>query len=185
MHTDTLLIALANATTPRRQMLSLTARSAALAGVALAGRNTAIAHADDDEALVGSWMVAATPAGAQAGPPRLLASFTNGGVAVRTAPLQQAAPSALGSDKMVISTTHGAWVRNGDSTFGLTFVGFAFDDTGKFLAMQRIRAGIQLNESQDGFTGAYKADFIGADGQLLVSISGTYQGVRIQVEAPA
>jgi len=185
MHTNTLPFVTANSHTWRRQMLSLAARSAALAGAVLAGQSRATARAEEDEALVGSWMVAAAPDGTPSGPPRLLYSFISGGVAVRTAPLQQAAPAALGSDKMFISTTHGAWVRNDDGTFALTFVGFAFDDKGKFLAMQRIRASAQFNESQNGATGAYKADFIGADGQVLVSISGTYQGVRIQVEAAA
>ena len=36
---------------------------------------------------------------------RLLVSFTSDGIALRTAPLQQAAPPALGTEKMFISTT--------------------------------------------------------------------------------
>jgi len=55
-------------------------------------------------------------------------NFTSDGVALRTAPLQQTAPPALGADKMFISTTHGAWARTDDGMFGLTWVGFAFDD---------------------------------------------------------
>ncbi len=85
---------------------------------------------------------------------------------------------------MFISTTLGAWVRSADGTFGLTFVGFAFDDTGKFLASQHIRVAVQVNDNQDRFTGPFKTDFIGADGQVLASVSGTVQGTRIQVEAP-
>jgi hypothetical protein len=69
--------------------------------------------------------------------------------------------------------------------FGLTFAGFAFDDTGSFLAMQRIRVAVQVNEAQDGFTGPFKTDFVGADGQVLASSSGTVQGTRMQVEALA
>ncbi len=184
MHSDTLPFVLANSRARRRQMLGLTTRSAAVAGVAIAGWGGATARADDDEALVGSWMVAATPAGTPSGPPRLLASFISGGVAVRTAPLQQTALAGLGLGKMFISTTHGAWVRSADGTFGLTFVGFAFDDTGKFLAAQHIRVAVQVNDNRDRFTGPFKTDFIGADGQVLASISGTVQGTRIQVEAP-
>src|SRR5207248_8914059 len=114
-----------------------------------------------------------------------LVSFTGDGVALRTAPLQQAAPAALGVAKMFISTTHGAWVRMDDGMFGLTWVGFAFDDAGKFLATQRVRVAVQLNDSLDGFTGPFTADFIGADGRVLASTSGTVQGTRIQVERPA
>jgi len=185
MHTNRLPFVSANSHLWRRQMLSLAARSGALAGVVLASQSSAGARAEEDEALVGSWMVAATPAGTPSGPPRLLASFISGGVAVRTAPLQQAAPDALGSDKMLISTTHGAWVRNPDGTFGLTFVGFAFDDTGKFLAKQLIRIAVQVSDGQDRFTGPFRTDFIGADGLVLASTNGMVQGVRIQVEAPA
>ena len=167
----------------RRQLLRVTAGSAAaLAGVVLAGGNSGIARADNDRALVGSWLVAATLPGAPSAPPRLLVSFTGDGIALRTAPLQQAAPPALGADKMFISTTHGAWAPNGDGTFGLTFAGFAFDDTGKFLAVQRIRVAVQVNDSQDGFSGPFKTDFIGADGQVLASSSGSVEGTRMQVE---
>jgi hypothetical protein len=170
----------------RRRLLSVTSASAAaLAGVVLAGRGGAGARADEDQALVGSWLVAGTPSGAQSGPPRLLVSFTGDGVAMRTAPLQQAAPPALGTERMFISTTHGVWARNADGTMGITFVGFAFDDTGKFLAMQRIRVAVRVNDTQDGFTGPFTTDFIGPDGQILASSTGTVQGTRIQLEAPA
>jgi hypothetical protein len=186
MSPDTQPLAQTNPKTQRRRVLGLTASStAALAGIMLAGRTSTLARADDDQALVGSWFVAATPPGAQPGPPRLLVSFTGDGVALRTAPLQQPAPPALGTDKMFISTTHGVWARNADGMFGLTFAGFAFDDTGSFLAMQRIRVAVQVNEAQDGFTGPFKTDFVGADGQVLASSSGTVQGTRMQVEALA
>lgn len=187
MNPDTQPIARTKPTTHRRRVLGLAAAwsTAALAGVTLAGRSGAVARADDDQALIGSWLVAAAPPGAEFGPPRLLVSFTGDGVALRTAPLQLAAPPALGSDKMFISTTHGVWARNTDATFGLTFAGFAFDDTGKFLAMQRIRVAVHVNDTQDGFSGPFTTDFIGADGQVLASSSGTVQGTRIQVEAPA
>jgi hypothetical protein len=169
--------------TMRRRILGLTASgTAALAGLAVLGRSARAEHAD---ALVGSWMVAGIPAGAQPGPPRILVSFTGDGVAIRTAALQQAAPPALGADKMFIGTTHGAWVRNADGTLGLTLVGFAFDDSGRFLATQRIRVAAEVNETQDGFSGPFKTDFIGGDGQVLASSSGTVQGTRIQVEGLA
>src|SRR5947209_5831651 len=174
MKTDTQLIALTNPNTRRRRVLGLTGMSAvALAGVVLTGRSGAIARADEDQTLVGSWMVAGIPTGAQPGPARILVSFTGDGVALRTAPLQQAAPPALGVDKMFISTTHGAWARMDDGTFGLTWVGFAFDDAGKFLATQRVRVVVQLNDTLDGFTGPFKTDFVGADGQVVASAGGT------------
>ena len=169
----------------RRRLLRVTAGSAAaLAGVALAGHGgSGIARANNDQALVGSWLVAAIPPGAPSAPARLLVSFTSDGIALRTAPPQQAAPPALGTDKMFISTTHGVWASNGDGTFCLTFAGFAFDDTGKFLAVQRIRVAVQVNDSQDGFSGPFKTDFIGSDGQVLASSSGSVEGTRMQVEA--
>jgi len=128
-----------SSTTGRRRLLGFAAQCAALAGIALATGPRRSAHAQQEDPLVGSWLVAGTPTGAQPGPPRLLVSFVPGGVALRTAPLQQAAPPALGTDKMFISSTHGTWTRTGDNSFGLTFLGFAFNATGEFLATQRIR----------------------------------------------
>ena len=61
----------------------------------------------------------------------------------------------------------------------------AFRFAGKFLATQRVRVAVQLNDTLDAFTGPFKTDFIGADGQVLASTSGTVQGARIQVEPPA
>jgi hypothetical protein len=176
---------LMNSTSRRHGLLGLTAKSAAvLAGVALAGRSVGVARADADHALVGSWLVAVAPTGAALAPPRVLVSFTGDGVALRTAPLQQAAPPALGSDKMFISTTHGVWVRLDNGTFGLTFIGFAFDDAGRFLATQRVRVSMELDGSLDVFTGPFKSDFVGADGQVVASSSGEVHGTRIQVELP-
>jgi hypothetical protein len=183
MNIDAQRIAQTQPKARRRRLLGATAGGAAvLAGIVLAGRGGAIARANESQTLVGSWMVAAIPPGAQPGPPRILVSFTGDGVALRTAPLQQAAPPALGSDKMFISTTHGAWARMDDGGFGLTWVGFAFDDAGKFLATQQVRVMVQMNEALDGFTGPFKTDFIGADGQVVASTSGTVLGSRINVE---
>jgi len=186
MNIDAQRIAQTHPKTRRRRLLGVTAGSAAaLAGFALTGHSGPIARADENQTLVGSWMVAAVPSGVQPGPPRVLVSFTNDGVAVRTAPLQQVAPPALGSDKMFIGTTHGAWSRMDDGGFGLTWVGFAFDDAGKFLATQRVRVAVQLNDTMDSFSGPFKTDFVGADGQVVASVGGTVLGTRIQVETPA
>ncbi len=59
------------------------------------------------------------------------------------------------------------------------------DDAGKFLGTQRVRASVKLNDTLDGFTGPFKTDFIGTDGQVVASTSGTVHGTRIQVEPPA
>jgi hypothetical protein len=185
MNRDTQPIATTNPKTHRRRVLGLAASgTAALAGLVLTGRG-ASARAADDRAVVGSWMVAVAPSGGQLGPARILVSFTDDGVALRTAPLQQVAPAALGADKMFISTTHGVWAANVDGTFGLTFAGFAFDSNGNFLATQRIRVAVEVDDTQDGFSGPFNTEFIGADGQVVASSNGTVRGTRIQVEAPA
>ena len=160
----------------RRRILALAAGTGALV---TAGRIPGLAHADTDDPLVGSWMVVGTPPG---GPQRILASFLPGGVLIRTAPFQQAAPSGLGVTKMFISTTHGAWNRTSDTEVGLTIIGFAFDEAGRFLATQRIRAVLEINDAGDEFNGAAKTDFLGADSTLLASVSATVRGSRIAVE---
>jgi hypothetical protein len=166
----------------RRRRLAATA-GGAVAFALLAARSGAV-RANKDPALVGSCMVG-TPTGAQPGPPRILVSFTGDGVALRTAPLQQAAPPALGVDKMFVSTTHGAWAQMNDGTFGMTWTGFAFDAAGTFLATQQVRVGVEVNEAQDAFMGPFKTDFVSAEGQILASVSGTVQGTRIQVQQMA
>src|SRR5215207_1209147 len=95
----------------RRRALSLAARgAAAMAAAAVAtgaagpmartagargatGERAGLARAaSDNDAMVGSWLVAAAPPGATAVPPaRILVSVLSDGVAIRTAPLQQAA----------------------------------------------------------------------------------------------
>ena len=170
----------------RRRLLGLAARGAAcLGGAALAAGRQSTVHAQDQAPLVGSWLVTATPAGGQpGGPPRLLVSFTGDGVALRAAPLQQAAPAPLGVPKMFISTTHGSWGRTDDGRFGLTFVGFAFDETGAFLATQRIRVAVQVDDTAGSFSGPYQTEFVVDDGTVKASSSGTVQGTRIQMELP-
>jgi len=156
---------------------------AAFAGASLIAEQAGSANAQADRELIGSWMVAATPAGAPSGgPARLLVSFSADGVALRTAPLQQVAPAALGGGKMLIGTTHGEWVRTGDREFGLTFVGFAFDDAGQFLATQRIRVAVRVDDASMSFSGPFKTDFVGADGTVKASGAGTVEGTRIAIE---
>jgi hypothetical protein len=157
--------------------------AAVLAAGALPAAPRAHAQTVDGLPLVGSWLVAGIPPGAPAPPPRILVSFTGDGIALRTAPMQQAAPPALGTDKMFISATHGAWLLNADGTYGLTFIGLAFDESGRFLATQHVRVTVQVNENQ--FDGPFRTDFVGADGQVLASASGTVQARRIEVEALA
>lgn len=173
------------ATPGRRRILGLAARGAAVLGVAaLAGRPAGEALAGGQEELVGSWLVAGTPTGAPAAPPRILVSFTRDGVALRTAPVRQAAPPALGTSAMIIGTTHGGWYRTGRRSFVMTFVGLAFDEAGAFLATQRVRVAAEVSPDGDSFGGPFQTDFLAADGKLLASVKGTVQGTRIAVEPP-
>jgi hypothetical protein len=169
--------------TSRRGLLGLGAKGvAAVAGVGLAAASVGAAHAQESEPLVGSWLVAATASGAQPAPPRILVSLIGDGIALRTAPIQQAAPPPLGVDKMFIGTTHGAWSPAANGKFDLTFVGMAFDEAGKFLATQRVRVNIEVSESRDGFSGPFTTEFVAPDGQTVASVSGTVAATRIGVD---
>lgn len=173
------------ATSGRRRLLGLVVRGAAVLGVAaLVGRPTGDALAGGREQLVGSWLVAATANGAPAAPPRVLVSCTRDGVALRTAPVRQAAPPALGGGAMIIGTTHGAWSRTGGRSFAMTFVGLAFDEAGAFLATQRIRVAPEVSPAGDSFGGPFQTDFLAADGHILASVAGTVRATRIAVEPP-
>ena len=124
-----------------------------------------------------------TPPGAQPGPPRLLVSFTGDGVALRTAPLQQAAPPALGCGEDV----HQHDARR----VGIQWRWHIWLDVRRVCLRRHwqvpgdaaIRVAVQVNDSLDGFSGPFKTDFIGADGQVLASSSGSVEGTRMQVEA--
>ena len=173
------------ATPGRRRVLGLVARGAAVLGVAaLAGRPAGDALAGGQEQLVGSWLVSGTPTGAPAAPPRILVSFTRDGVALRTAPVRQAAPPALGGGTMIIGTTHGGWSRTGRRTFALTFVGLAFDEAGAFLATQRVRVAAEVSPDGDSFGGPFQTDVLAVDGRGLASVAGTVRATRIAVEPP-
>lgn len=173
------------ATPGRRRVLGLVARGGAALGVAaLAGRPAGDALAGGHEQLVGSWLVAATPTGAPPAPPRILVSFTKDGVALRTPPVRQAAPPALGVPTMNVGTTHGGWSRIGGRTFALTFVGLAVDEAGAFLATQRVRVAPEVSPDGDSFSGPFQTDFLGADGVILASVAGTVQATRIAVAPP-
>ena len=120
----------------------------------------------------------AIPAGTPAA-----AGFTATDIPVRPA---KAAPQGWwGHTRHAVSTTHGVWAANLDGTYTFTFAGFAFDNGGNFLATQRIRVAVEVNETQDGFSGPFNTDFIGADGQVLASSNGTVRGTRILAESPA
>ncbi len=167
--------------TDRRTALRTLGLGAATAGGALMfGRAPGTARAEAGQHLAGTWLVSAAPDA----PARLLVSFTVDGLAVRTAPLLLAAPPALGVAKMLISTTHGEWVRCGDRAFVLTFYGFAFDEAGTFLATQYIRVAPVLGEALDTFSGPFTTQFLAADGHVLATSSGMVQGTRIRVEPP-
>ena len=167
----------------RRAAMRTLGAGSAVVGAALAtGGLDGAAKAEAGQRLEGSWAVAVAPAGGQLGPARVLVSFTTEGVAVRTAPVQQAAPPALGVARMFIGTTHGEWVRTGNREFLLTFIGFAFDEAGNFLATQRIRVAPSLGDTPDTFSGPFTTNFLAADGTVVASSSGTVQGTRIGVE---
>jgi hypothetical protein len=169
------------ATPGRRRILGLVARgAAALGAAALAARPAGDALAGGQEQLIGSWLVAAGPTA----PPRILVSFTRDGVALRTAPVRQAAPPALGVPTMIVGTTHGGWSRIGRRTFALTFVGLAFDEAGAFLATQRVRVAAEVSPDGDSFSGPFQTDFLAADGRVLATVTGTVLATRIAVEPP-
>ncbi|HZQ38914.1 MAG TPA: hypothetical protein VFD32_23520 [Dehalococcoidia bacterium] len=167
----------------RRTALRAVGGGAALVGAVLATGGTArTSHAESGQHLAGSWQFAIASPGGGAPQFRFLVSFTSDGLAIRTVPLRLPAPPALGVATMIIGTTHGEWVRTSDHQFAVTVVGFAFDETGMFLATQRIRAMITLGETMDSFTAQSNAQYITADGTVIDGGTVPVVGTRIAVE---
>jgi hypothetical protein len=150
----------------RRQLLKKVAVGALGAG-SLAAVASTKAFGDDTTGIQGAWIVALTPT---AGPAiTILNGFASGGVLVAQA-MSPGSQSNLG-----------AWRRNEDSSYGVTFKNLTYDTTGKVNGSTKVIGVVNL-QAADAFSGPGKFQQFDLGGNLVFSIGFTVIGTRVRVE---
>jgi hypothetical protein len=82
------------------------------------------------------------------------------------------------------SPGYGRWVRTGNRTFEITFVGQEFDlGTAAMNGTYKVRARVRLHEDLQQFSGPFVADIFALDGSLVISVSGLVTADRVTVES--
>ena len=82
------------------------------------------------------------------------------------------------------STGYGRWVRTGNNTFEITFVGQVFDlSTGAINGTYKVRARVRLSQDLQQFSGPFVTDVFAVDGTLQFSANGLVRADRVNVES--
>ena len=82
------------------------------------------------------------------------------------------------------STGYGRWVRTGNNTFEITFVGQGFDlATGAINGTYKVRARVRLSQDLQQFSGPFVTDVFAVDGTLQFSANGLVRADRVNVES--
>ena len=118
--------------------------------------------------LVGAWLVTVSRPG---GVGKNMLTFSSDGTFFRS-----------GDTHPVLSGAHGAWKRVGDREFHLTYVAFRFDQGGKWIGSQFVRAHLILSPDGNEFTGKAKVSTRDLQDKEIASSEVTPVGRRIQVE---
>jgi hypothetical protein len=88
-------------------------------------------------------------------------------------------------DVSFASGGHGAIEEDDDGDAVLTIVHYRASGTGEFIGAFTIRAAITLDESGQRFTGQFERTVTGPAGNVVATLVGTVEGVRIVAEAPS
>ena len=118
--------------------------------------------------LVGAWLVTVSrPVGVG----KNMLTFSSDGTFFRS-----------GDTHPVLSGAHGAWKRVGDREFHATYVAFRFDQGGKWIGSQFVRAHLILSPDGNEFTGKAKVSVRDLQDKEIGTSEVTPVGRRIQVE---
>ena len=150
-----------------------TVASLVVIAAALAGW-TATGHADarSGQSLAGAWNVKI--------------EFDTPGIEGCTAPGLNSADGGViaGACSLAESPGYGQWVRTGNRTFEITFVGQGFDlETGAINSTYKVRARVRLHQDLQQFSGPFVTDVFAPDGSVLITASGLVTADRVNVES--
>jgi hypothetical protein len=118
--------------------------------------------------LVGAWIVTVTRPG---GVGKNMLTFSSDGTFFRS-----------GDTHPVLSGAHGAWKRVGDREFHATYIAFRFDQGGKWIGSQVVRAHFILSPDGNEFTGKAKVSTRDLEDKEIGTSEVTPVARRIQVE---
>ena len=118
--------------------------------------------------LVGAWIVTVTRPG---GVGKNMLTFSSDGTFFRS-----------GDTHPVLSGAHGAWKRVGDREFHATYIAFRFDQGGKWIGSQVVRAHFILTPDGNEFTGKAKVSTRDLEDKEIGTSEVTPVARRIQVE---
>jgi hypothetical protein len=84
---------------------------------------------------------------------------------------------------LAVSPGYGQWVRTGNRSFAVTFVGQGFDlATGAISSTYMVRASVTLRQDLQQFSGPFVTDIFALDGSLIFTANGTVTVDRVVVE---
>jgi hypothetical protein len=133
---------------------------------------TSHAEAASSQSLAGAWNVKI--------------EFDTPGIEGCTAPGVNSADGGViaAGCSLAESPGYGQWVRTGNRTFEITFVGQGFDlETGAINSTYKVRARVRLREDLQQFSGPFVTDVFAPDGSVLISASGLVTADRVNVES--
>jgi hypothetical protein len=87
-----------------------------------------------------------------------------------------------GDTHPVLSGAHGTWKQVGDREFDATYIAFRFDQAGKWIGSQVVRARFILSPDGNQFTGKAKVSTRDLDDKEVATSEVTPAARRIQVE---
>lgn len=147
----------------KRRFVLLTLFSALMAGCAAPGPSS-----ETGGSLVGAWLVTVSRPG---GVGKNMLTFSSDGTFFRS-----------GDTHPVLSGAHGAWKRVGEREFDATYVAFRFDQGGKWVGSQVVRAHFILSADGNEFTGKAKVSLRDLQDKEVGTSEVTPVARRIQVE---
>jgi hypothetical protein len=118
--------------------------------------------------LVGAWEVTASRA---KGVGKNLLTFSSDGTFFRS-----------GDTHPVVSGGHGAWKLVGTNQYNASYVSFSFDQSGKWVGINRNNLQLTLGPDGNEFTGAVKSSNRDLQDNVISTGSSPLAGQRIQVQ---
>lgn len=119
--------------------------------------------------LVGAWEVTASRA---RGIGKNLLTFSSDGTFFRS-----------GDTHPVVSGGHGAWKLVGPNQYNASYVSFSFDQSGKWIGINRNNLQLNLDPDGNGFKGTVKSSNRDLQDNVISTATSPLAGKRIQVQS--
>jgi len=146
-----------------------------IAAILIAGIAVGAQSPNSGQALEGAWNVAV--------------SFDRGGLPL-CAPAPSVAIATTANRGTVIADScyasegagYGAWEKTGNNQFAITFKGNSFGPDGTVATSYKVRARVSLDASTNAFSGPFQTQIFDLSGNVLDTLTGRVNAVRITSE---